>query len=65
VRPGGNANQSGPGNVDNIQLANIIGNWGKLPEKERTRIIVSMTRNMPPQYRQAIEEYFRRCGQMP
>ncbi|MBL8799009.1 MAG: hypothetical protein JNM56_34305, partial [Planctomycetia bacterium] len=65
VRPGGNANQSGPGNVDNIQLAKIIGNWGKLPEKERAQIIVSMTRHMPPQYRQAIEEYFRRCGQMP
>jgi hypothetical protein len=55
---------SGPGNVNNILLPQIIGNWGRLPEKERAQIILSMTRNMPPQYRQAIEDYFRRSGQM-
>jgi hypothetical protein len=60
--PGGDP--SGPGNVNNILLPQIISNWGRLPEKERAQIILSMTRNMPPQYRQAIEEYFRRCGQM-
>jgi hypothetical protein len=53
------ANNSGPGNVDNKRLKNLADNWGKLPEKERAQAMAELTKDMPPRYRQVIENYFR------
>jgi len=33
--------------------------WGKLPEKERARALVELTRSMPAKDRQVIERYFK------
>ena len=33
--------------------------WGKLPERERTKIMTDLTRGMPAKYRDAIESYFK------
>jgi hypothetical protein len=33
--------------------------WGKLPEKERAQAIRELTRDMPPRYREVIENYFK------
>jgi hypothetical protein len=33
--------------------------WGKLPEKERARAMVELTRGLPPRYRDAIEAYIK------
>jgi len=55
-------NGSGPGNVDS-KLKQLTENWGKLPEKERARAMVELTRGMPPQYKELIEDYFRKIAQ--
>ena len=34
--------------------------WGKLPEKERARAMLDLTRGMDPRYRDAIESYFKK-----
>jgi acyl-CoA hydrolase len=34
--------------------------WGKLPEKERAKAMLDLTRNMDPRYREAIEAYFKK-----
>jgi hypothetical protein len=33
--------------------------WGKLPEKERAKAMLELTRDMPPRYREVIEKYFK------
>jgi hypothetical protein len=32
--------------------------WGKLPEKDRAKAMIELTRDMPPRYRQVIQKYF-------
>jgi hypothetical protein len=49
---------SGAGDVDPRKLKEIAEIWGHLPEGERVKALSDMTRDMPPRYRQAIEEYF-------
>ena len=34
--------------------------WGKLPEKERAKALVGLTRELDPRYREAIEAYFKK-----
>ena len=53
------ANNSGPGNVDQKRLKNLAENWGKLPEKEQAKALIDLTKDMPPRYRQVIENYFK------
>jgi hypothetical protein len=50
---------TGPGNVDPKKLKEIADVWGKLPEKERAKAMTDMTRDMPPKYREVIENYFK------
>ena len=49
----------GKGQVDNKRIKELADVWGKLPEKERARAMVELTRGMPPRYRDAIEAYFK------
>ncbi|HXG12743.1 MAG TPA: hypothetical protein VNK04_23495 [Gemmataceae bacterium] len=50
---------SGPGNVDPKKFKEIAEVWGKLPEKERAQALRELTRDMPPRYREVIENYFK------
>ena len=59
---GGTAN--GKGQVDTKRVKEIADVWGKLPEKERARAMVELTRNLPAKDRAVIEEYFRKLQQM-
>lgn len=52
-------NTSGPGEVSEKRLRHLAQGWGKLPEKERVRAMADLTRDMPPQYREVIERYFK------
>lgn len=54
---------SGPGNVDKKKLDGLAQQWGKLPEKERAKAMQELTRDLPPEYRELIEAYFRRLAQ--
>ena len=53
------ATNSGPGVVDPKKLQHLAQNWGKLPEKERAKAMMELTRDMPPRYREVIERYFK------
>jgi hypothetical protein len=50
---------SGPGIVDQKKLQNLAANWGKLPEKERAKAMMELTKDLPPRYREVIENYFK------
>jgi acyl-CoA hydrolase len=39
--------------------------WGKLPEKERAKAMLELTRDMPPRYREVIEKYFKKLSESP
>jgi hypothetical protein len=53
----------GAGNVDQKRLTNYAQQWGKLPEKERAKAMAELTRDMPPRYREVIENYFKKVAQ--
>lgn len=50
---------SGPGIVDPKKLKLLAENWGKLPEKERAKAMMEITKDLPPRYREVIENYFK------
>ena len=54
---GGTAN--GKGEVEIKRVKEIAEVWGKLPEKERARALVELTRGMPAKDRAVIEAYFK------
>ena len=54
---GGTANT--PGKVDNKRVKEIADLWGKLPEKERAKAMLELTRNLPAKDRAVIEAYFK------
>lgn len=37
--------------------------WGKLPEKERAKAMMELTKDMPPRYREIIEKYFKKLAE--
>jgi tetratricopeptide (TPR) repeat protein len=47
------------GEVDMKKFKEYADVWGKLPERERTKIMTDLTRGMPAKYRDAIEAYFK------
>lgn len=49
----------GPGVVDPKKLKHLAENWGKLPEKERAKAMMEITKDLPPRYREVIENYFK------
>jgi len=59
---GGNANK--PGEIDPKRVENVAENWGKLPEKERARALVELTRGLPAADRAVIEAYFKRLAEL-
>jgi hypothetical protein len=46
--------------VDPKKIKDLAENWGKLPEAERAKALLDLTRDMPPRYREAIEAYFKK-----
>jgi hypothetical protein len=55
-------NGAGPGNVDPKRFKELAEVWGKLPEKERAKALVELTRDVSPRYREVIEEYFKKLA---
>jgi hypothetical protein len=56
------ANNSGPGQVDAKKIKELAEVWGKLPPREREQNMRELTREMPPRYREIIQEYFRKLS---
>jgi len=74
---GGNQNQSGgpagdsrvkgqtaPGEVDMKDIGNKAG-WGALPPKEQAKAKNIIDRELPPHYRNAIEQYLKKLATRP
>jgi len=57
------AKNGGPGRVDPKQLKGLAEQWGKLPEKERAKAMQDLTRDLPPKYKEIVENYFRKLAQ--
>jgi len=57
------ATNSGPGQVDPKRLKEMADVWGKLPERDRAKAMIELTKDMPPRYRQLIEDYFKKMAQ--
>lgn len=53
------ANNGGEGKIDEKRLKGYAEIWGKLPERERAKAMAELTRDMPPQYKEVIERYFK------
>jgi len=53
------ATNGGPGVVDPKKLKHLSENWGKLPEKERAKAMMEIMKDLPPRYREVIENYFK------
>lgn len=54
--------ERGEGKVDDRDLRNTARNWGNLPEKERVSAKVELTRSLPAQHRDAMENYIKKLG---
>jgi hypothetical protein len=49
---------AGNGTVDEKKLATIAKAWGTMPERERAKAIMEITKDLPARYRVVIEDYF-------
>ncbi len=55
---------SGTGGIGTLTNPNDGGkDWGKLSDRERDRILQSMTEGFPPEYRTVLERYYRRLAE--
>jgi len=58
------ADKLGDGKVETKKVQEIAEQWGKLPEKERAKALVELTRGLPAQDRAVIEAYFKRLAEL-
>jgi hypothetical protein len=49
--------------VDPKKVNELAKNWGTLPEKERAKAMLELTRDLDPKYREAIETYIKTIAQ--
>lgn len=54
----------GPGQVDSKKLRQFAEVWGKLPAAERAKAVNEMSHDLPPKYRQMVEDYFKSLNRM-
>jgi hypothetical protein len=54
----------GPGEVEKRDIGSGSG-WGNLPPKQREEILQQIGRDFPAQYRDKIEQYFRKLAESP
>jgi len=55
---------AGTGGIGDLTNAGDGGkDWGKLSDRERDRILQSMTEGFPPEYRTVLERYYRRLAE--
>lgn len=51
------ADDSGPGKVAEKKLKEIAERWGQMPPKERAAAMTELAKDLPPRYREIIENY--------
>lgn len=61
VLPGGNSPR--PHDLDTIRPSDASDAWGRLPPRERERLVESFRQQYPDRYEEMLEAYFRRLAQ--
>jgi len=56
---------AGKGTVDDKKLREYAEKWGTMPEKDRAKAIMEITRDLPAKYRVVIEDYFKALSNAP
>jgi primosomal protein N'' len=56
---------SGLGLVDKTKLQELAGKWGTLPDAKRAEAMMEITRDLPPRYREVIENYLKSLSTEP
>jgi hypothetical protein len=59
------ASTQGKGTVDEKKLKVIAESWGTMPPKQRAKVIMDLTKDLPARYRVVIEDYFKALSQVP
>jgi len=44
-------------------LAKVPENWGNLPEKERARAMLELTRELPKEMRESVDIFIKKLGE--
>jgi hypothetical protein len=50
---------AGNGTVADQKLKTLAEKWGTMPEKDRAKAIMEITKDLPARYRVVIEDYFK------
>ena len=50
---------AGNGTVDEKKLKTLAEKWGTMPDKDRAKAIMDITKDLPARYRVVIEDYFK------
>jgi len=56
---------SGNGTVDEKKLREYAEKWGTMPEKDRAKAVMEITKDLPARYRVVIEDYFKALSNAP
>jgi hypothetical protein len=56
---------AGNGTVDEKKLATIAKAWGTMPDRDRAKAIMEITKDLPARYRVVIEDYFKALSSAP
>jgi len=51
--------------VDDKKLKTLAEKWGTMPEKDRAKAIMDITKDLPARYRVVIEDYFKALSNVP
>ena len=57
------AHASGKGEIDQKEKSKITENWGNLPEKERAKAMVELTRELPREMRESVDIFIKKLGE--
>lgn len=53
---------SGAGEAANKKFKELAGVWGTLPEKERAKALQNLVNEVPPKYKELVQNYFRKLA---
>ena len=57
-------NTGGKGTVQQARIRKLTGQWGQMERKDREKSLQELIRDMPPRYRDSIQNYFRNLPQI-
>ncbi len=56
-------NGTGPGQIDSKKKNDATANWGSLPEKDRAKAMLELTRDLPKEMRESVDIFIKKLGE--